>query len=346
MQVGENLVRHRSGTIYLRAKVEGKVIRFTLETTNLRIAKLKRDDVLAGIRAAAEAQKASSKVRTIGDTIAVISTRLLSQPQLDPKTITFYQDMINVLNLTLPVAIHGKIWTAGEAALWWKAIAKRYSPSRANNVLRVAKLVGKALIEFGLRLDDPTAKLKRMKILETVMHIPSREVIESIVVSIRSQGKAHSEEAANFVAFLAFAGCRVGQARAFHWEHVEKDWIKFPSGVSGTKGAKTRRLPISPRLRTVLEAMRPTNVAYPTGPIFKVKNPRFSLDSACARVGQSHLRIHDLRHFFATYALECGVDVPTVSKWLGHKDGGVLVLKTYAHLRDEHGLASAAKLIA
>jgi integrase len=56
------------------------------------------------------------------------------------------------------------------------------------------------------------------------------------------------------------------------------------------------------------------------------------------------MRLHDLRHFFASHCLERGVDVPTVSRWLGHKDGGVLVLRTYGHLRDDHSLASVKKL--
>lgn len=39
-----------------------------------------------------------------------------------------------------------------------------------------------------------------------------------------------------------------------------------------------------------------------------------------------------------------GIDVRTVAGWLGHKDGGVLLLRRYAHLRDAHSLESAARL--
>ena len=53
---------------------------------------------------------------------------------------------------------------------------------------------------------------------------------------------------------------------------------------------------------------------------------------------------HDLRHLFATVCIEAGTDIPTVSRWLGHKDGGALAMKTYGHLRDEHSQASAAKI--
>ena len=42
-RVGENLVRHSAGTYYIRCKVAGKVIRESLETTELRTAKMKRE---------------------------------------------------------------------------------------------------------------------------------------------------------------------------------------------------------------------------------------------------------------------------------------------------------------
>jgi hypothetical protein len=38
------------------------------------------------------------------------------------------------------------------------------------------------------------------------------------------------------------------------------------------------------------------------------------------------------------------VDVPTVAKWLGHKDGGALAMRTYGHLRNEHSIAAASKV--
>jgi hypothetical protein len=38
------------------------------------------------------------------------------------------------------------------------------------------------------------------------------------------------------------------------------------------------------------------------------------------------------------------VDIPTVSRWLGHKDGGALAMKVYAHLRDSHSTAMAQRI--
>jgi integrase len=46
---------------------------------------------------------------------------------------------------------------------------------------------------------------------------------------------------------------------------------------------------------------------------------------AAEKIGMKRVTHHDLRHLFATIWAESGVDIPTVSRWLGHKDGGALV---------------------
>ena len=47
--------------------------------------------------------------------------------------------------------------------------------------------------------------------------------------------------------------------------------------------------------------------------------------------GLPHIRFHDLRHTFATLALQNGVDIKTVSCMLGHFSAG-FTLDTYAHV--------------
>jgi integrase len=69
-----------------------------------------------------------------------------------------------------------------------------------------------------------------------------------------------------------------------------------------------------------------------------------SLTNACKKVGASRITHHDLRHLFATLCIESGVDIPTVSRWLGHKDGGALAMKVYGHLRDQHSVAMAQRV--
>jgi|GEM_PF-4991126 len=62
----------------------------------------------------------------------------------------------------------------------------------------------------------------------------------------------------------------------------------------------------------------------------RVATAREAMDSAGAKIGMEHITHHDLRHLFATTCIESGMDIPTVSKWLGHKDGGALALKRVA----------------
>lgn len=61
-------------------------------------------------------------------------------------------------------------------------------------------------------------------------------------------------------------------------------------------------------------------------------------------IGIPKLTHHDLRHLFATRCIEAGVDIPTVSRWLGHSDGGALAMKVYGHLREQHSAAMAQKV--
>jgi integrase len=78
--------------------------------------------------------------------------------------------------------------------------------------------------------------------------------------------------------------------------------------------------------------------------VFQVCECQKALDRALKKVGSHRITHHDLRHLFATRCIESGVDIPTVSRWLGHKDGGALLMKTYGHLRREHSQAQALKV--
>ena len=56
--------------------------------------------------------------------------------------------------------------------------------------------------------------------------------------------------------------------------------------------------------------------------------------------GPPRIRFHDLRHTFATMALQNGVDVKTVSSMLGHYSAG-FTLDTYAHVTTDAQLKAA-----
>ena len=100
-----------------------------------------------------------------------------------------------------------------------------------------------------------------------------------------------------------------------------------------------------PELKTMLEQMRHERVDEPVDtPIMRVNECQKSMDRAAKIVGMERITHHDLRHFFATICIESGVDIPTVSRWMGHKDGGGLAMKVYGHLRDEQSAAQAQRV--
>src|SRR5208282_4808983 len=102
-----------------------------------------------------------------------------------------------------------------------------------------------------------------------------------------------------------------------------------------------------PEMRKLLERLKTERgeQEFMDNPVPKVRKFNRSLKRACKKLGLFHLTHHDLRHLFATRCIESGVDIPTVAKWLGHKDGGVLAMQTYGHLRDKHSADMALKVV-
>ena len=330
----ENLVRHSGGTYYLNAKVRGKKIRRSLKTRSLKVAKIKRDEMLAGLRQSSVAEP--SQIRTIGDALNLVLARFVANPRSRPRTREHYKEVAAALRKTLPVDLLATLWTKDAATAWWRSYASR-AASQANKGLSMVKKVAALLQEAGVRHDNPAAHLKRMREKSSAVDsLPSRARMLRVIVRIKWVGQPFSEESSDFVAFLLWSGLRIGELRGVLWEDVGEDWLQVRDGKSGP-----RRVPISRSLRKLVDRMRQPDSC---GPVFDIKTPRLALAAACKKVGIPHLRIHDLRHLFATHAIEQGVDVPTVAKWLGHSDGGALAMRTYGHIRDQHSLDQAKKL--
>src|SRR5438105_11158155 len=94
--------------------------------------------------------------------------------------------------------------------------------------------------------------------------------------------------------------------------------------------------------RANLRAERPAEPSSAT--VMRLFECQNSMTHAAGKIGMKRITHHDLRHLFATICIESGVDIPTVSRWLGHKDGGALCMKTYGHLRQDHSLAQAQRV--
>ena len=78
----------------------------------------------------------------------------------------------------------------------------------------------------------------------------------------------------------------------------------------------------------------------PTGGPMSPDSVLHMLHRVLKRAGLPKVRFHDLRHTFATMALQNGVDVKTVSSMLGHYSAG-FTLDTYAHVTTDAQLKAA-----
>jgi integrase len=138
--------------------------------------------------------------------------------------------------------------------------------------------------------------------------------------------------------FLGHSGLRITAARRVRWTDVHTDRIEYTG-----KGGRQCSVPIIPGMRRVLADLK----AIHDGKGFVL--PRScvltALRNACDRAGLRRMNHHDFRHMFATRCIESGVDVPTVARWLGHKDGGALLSKRYFHLLDGHSRTMAARVV-
>ncbi len=143
-------------------------------------------------------------------------------------------------------------------------------------------------------------------------------------------------------------GLRRGELLGLKWQDI--DWkngiIKVRRQVARVDGEiveaplKTknsyRAVTISQQAIEVLKAQKAkTNDEYvfasPNGGPISPDSVNNMLKRVLARAGIPKVRFHDLRHTFATIALQNGVDIKTVSGMLGHFSAG-FTLDTYAHV--------------
>jgi integrase len=80
------------------------------------------------------------------------------------------------------------------------------------------------------------------------------------------------------------------------------------------------------------------------GYIFRLQQARKALSNACQRLGFPRFTHRSFRRMFITRCLELGIDVQTIARLQGHKDGGKLILDTYGFVSDAHSQRMAQLL--
>ncbi len=345
-KVGENLYRHTpSGNYYALLKRGGKQFRRSLKT---------KDRPLA-TRRLAELRQQISNLTLSDEKNAVfndVATAWLNSVRhaLKPATVQRREVCIKGLSPFFKMVAIRSV-TRQHCDHWLTRRGEGLSPSSFAQELDTLKLVLDYAVQRGLLLGNPANGIKRRKLVQAEIQVPSLEQFHKLIGALRdldnslgTQGKG--KDAADLIELLAYSGCRVAEATAIRWADVnfERRCVTVKGGEHGTKNHERRLVPMTSSLGDLLERLHAAEKPDAQDLVSPIRSAKRALQRACRKLEFPQFTHHDFRHFFATTCIESGVDIPTVSRWLGHKDGGALAMKVYGHLREEHSFSMVKRV--
>jgi len=346
-----NLLRHKSGRYYARAFASGKEVWKSLKTSHYSVAEAKLAEFLKEHRErASNGNGEVSAKMSFDEALKIHQQNQADDVSIKPSTRHYWNQIFVALLKSWPGLADLEIRriTKADCKEWARRFRKIASSTRYNNTLAGLRHVFDVAIEAGIIYDNPAAKLDRVPVRAKQLTLPSGDQFLQLVDAVEHAGAWCSRDCADFVRGLAFTGCRKGEAGQIEWRDVDfeaGETIIRGDAETGTKNWELRRVPLIPEACALFERMRGERSGESLDTkVFRVRECQKALDRACKYVGTDRITHHDLRHLFATRCIESGVDIPTVSRWLGHKDGGALAMKTYGHLRREHSIAQAQRV--
>ncbi len=224
---------------------------------------------------------------------------------------------------------------------------KGLSANSVNAVISVIQGSLKMAHLLGLTKEYTADKLKRPKLKEKPVKcftLAEQKQIEQAILN----GK---KDKLYGIILCLYSGLRIGELIALQWDDI--DFAKGVLSVSkschdGRGGlvidepktpASRREIPLPKQLLPVLKDVKKKSsspfVVSANGRAVSVRSYQRSFELLLKKLKIPHRCFHALRHTFATRALECGMDVKTLSEILGHKNPTV-TLNRYAHSLMEH----------
>jgi integrase len=347
-----NLIRYvPSGVYYARLRVKGKLIRRSLQTDLISVAKLRLADFEKHERQIAESSDSNRRGRiTVNEAVEIYKQRKAGDTSLKPRTRAYHEERIKALLRSWPDLKDKEIraLTKSDCLNWAASFGKDSSASSFNHTIGIFCGLLEIGIEVGARYDNPAKSIKRASERPKTLNLPEPEQFKKFVAELENGGGRDSKNCADLVRFLAYGGFRISEAANITWadcDFEKGEIIVRGDPETGTKNWSIRRVPMIPDMRQLLERLRLGRSDESKDQlVMRVRECQKSMNRAAAKIQMARITHHDLRHLFATLCIESGVDIPTVSRWLGHKDGGALAMKVYGHLRDQHSAAMAQKV--
>jgi integrase len=346
-----NLLRHKSGRYYARAFAGGKEVWQSLKTSHYSVAEAKLAEFLKEHRErVSNGNDEVSAKMTFGEALKIHQQNQADDVTIKATTRHYWNQIFVALLKSWPGLADREIRriTKTDCREWARRFRKVVSPTRYNNTVAGLRHVFEVAKDAGIMYSNPAEKLERVPVRAKQLTLPSGDQFLQLVDAVEHAGAWCSRDCADFLRGLAFTGCRKGEAGQITWRDVDfgaGEIVVRDDPETATKNWMVRRVPLIPDARALFERMRSERHGESLdAKVFRVGECQKALDRACKKVGAERITHHDLRHLFATRSIESGVDIPTVSRWLGHKDGGALAMKAYGHLRREHSIAQAQRV--
>jgi integrase len=234
------------------------------------------------------------------------------------------------------------------------------TPYQANRVLALLSAMFNFAIEAKWRVDNPCKSVKKFAEEKRESWLS----VEQIQRFREGLDKYKDQSAANCLRLLLLTGSRAGEALRAEWSEFDLTRGVWTKPSHHTKQKKTEHVPLNAPAIELLRSIKPRNAAGPLFPGTKRKGKdgkltggekRVSLKrpwlQACKAAGLAEaytvqgkrkkmliryrptVRLHDLRHSYASHLVSNGVGLQIVGKLLGHVQASTTM--RYAHLQDE-----------
>jgi integrase len=217
----------------------------------------------------------------------------------------------------------------------------KWSPSYWNQALTLLRDALAMAVRDRVMMESPAAHLTYRKRKKPIRLTPTWEQFKAIIADIRGQKfNADALDSADFLEACGLLGLGQAELAGMKREHIDLE-----SGRIIVYRHKTDTgfvIPIYPQARPLIERL--CQCKKSSAHIFRLQQARKALGNACKRLGFPQFTHRSLRRCFITRALELAIDVQTIARWQGHRDGGKLILDTYGDVRAIHSQRMAQLL--
>ncbi len=231
--------------------------------------------------------------------------------------------------------------TTTDVSRWFDEYS-RTAPGGANHAMKLLRRILNHAVLCSQIRTNPTHGIKRNPRPKLTRFLSRKEIRRLHRALDRLTGTRPSRaQQADIIRLLLLTGCRKSEIRTLRWQDVDGNTVNLGDAKTGP-----RRVILNAPARAILERQPRTGSAWVFPSPLDRRQPlsrNLSLWYSVRKEAQiEDVRLHDLRHTFASHAVLQGVPLPVVSRLLGHRRPSMTL--RYAHVGDRETEAAAERI--